>query len=455
MTFTVAIIGRPNVGKSTLFNRLTGTKHALVHDLPGVTRDRREGEGNIADLSFKVIDTAGLEEEKKEALETRMLQQTEKAVDEAHINLFVIDGRTGVTPVDKYYAKWLRKKDVPVIVLVNKCEGSAGDTGFSEALTLGFKTTIAISAEHNEGMGDLYEALSGYDQEEVSISISKEYQGDKPLNRDNDKNIQIAILGRPNTGKSTLMNQLLKTERVLTGPEAGITRDSIAIEWEFEGQPIRLIDTAGIRKRAKVTDKLEKLSVTDGLRALQYAHVGILMIDGTQPFEKQDLMVAEEIIKEGRAIVIAVNKWDLVKNKKEHKEEIEYLVSKLLPKIEGAPLVMISALKGQKLDDIIQAALKTYKVWSKRITTTKLNEWLRDATAMHTPPLGKNNRRIKLKYVTQGKKRPPTFMVFSNLPADLPDSYKRYLVHSLRQRFKLPGVPIRLLLRKTGNPYGK
>ncbi|MCE3232180.1 MAG: GTPase Der [Rickettsiaceae bacterium] len=450
--FTVAIIGRPNVGKSTLFNRLTGKKHALVDDMPGVTRDRREGQGRIASLEFKLIDTAGLEEAEADALETRMMKQTETAVDEADLCLMMIDGRAGLTPADKFFAKWLRKKDREIVLIVNKCEGTQGDDGINEAFKLGFKRIIPISAEHNEGMADLYDAIAPYKEEHDArmgeLNVERENDGE-------DKSIQIAIVGRPNTGKSTLLNKLCGEERVLTGPEAGITRDSIAIDWEFEGKKIRLIDTAGIRRRANVTGKLEKLSVGDSLRALRYAHIAILMIDATIPFEKQDLSIAEQIIREGRAVVIALNKWDLIKEKKEALKELEYAVEQVLPAIKGVPLVPISALNGQHIRDVIKACLKAYEVWNKRVTTSHLNEWLRVAESEHLPPLGKNKKRIRLKYITQGNRRPPTFTIFANRPEDLPDSYKRYITNALREYFGLPGVPMRVMFRKNDNPYDK
>jgi len=445
MHFTISIIVRPNVGKSTLFNRLTGKRHALVHDLPGVTRDRREGEGALADLGFKIIDTAGLEEAKEDKLESRMMKQTGLAVEDSDLCLLMIDGRAGITPEDKYFAKWARKKDKPLILLVNKCEGSQGDSGFYESLKLGFNDIVAISAEHNEGMAELYQAIAKYYQKQEKEQEGKEDEENKLL--------QLAIVGRPNTGKSTLTNQLIGKERVLTGPEAGITRDSIAIEWQYKDKQIKLIDTAGIRKKAKVQNKLEKLSVTDTKRAIQYAHVVILMIDATQPLEKQDLSIADMVIQEGRALIIAANKWDLLENEGIQKEEIDYLANKLLPQIRGVPVVPISALEGNNLDEVIEQCLEVYKYWNKRITTTKLNQWLKKAESIHMPPLGKNNKRIKLKYITQGKKRPPTFMLFTNLPNDLPESYTRYLVNSMREEFNIPAVPIRLLLKKGDNPY--
>lgn len=450
MSFTISIIGRPNVGKSTLFNRLTNTRHALVHDEPGVTRDRREGKASVASLEFRLFDTPGLEESEQGSLENRMMLQTEAAIEESDLCFLVIDGREGVTPADKFFARWIRKKNIAVICIVNKCEGMHGDEGLNEAFRLGFEYTIPFSAEHNEGMADLYESIAPfkekYDYEYRDLEVDLASDSD-------DKFIQMAIIGRPNAGKSTLLNALFGSERVLTGPEAGITRDSISIDWEFGGQNIRLIDTAGIRRRSHVQEKLEKMSVSDSMRAVQYAHVVVLMIDATQPLEKQDLVLAERIIDEGRAIVLAVNKWDLVKEKKKALEEIEYQVSKDLESVKGIPIVTLSALEGSEIETVVKAGLKAYNTWNVRISTSKLNDWIRDVEAAHAPPLGKNKRRVRLKYITQGKKRPPTFYLFVNFPKDLPDSYQKYLINSLRSTFNIPGVPIRFYLRKADNPY--
>ena len=452
MTFTVCIIGRPNVGKSTLFNRLTGKKHALVDDRPGVTRDRREGDARIGDLEFKVIDTAGIEEAEENALESRMLKQTLQAVEDSDLCLMVIDGRAGLTPDDKFFANWLRKEHKSIILLVNKCEGSQGDFGLNESYQLGFKDIVPISAEHNEGMADLYDSISPYkaqyDYEVGKLEVTKEAEG-------GDKFIQVAIVGRPNTGKSTYLNKLYGENRVLTGPEAGITRDSISIDWQFEGKNVRLIDTAGIRKKSNVQKKLEKLSVADSLRALRYAHVAILMIDATIPFEKQDLHIAETIANEGRSVVIALNKWDLVKDKKETLKELKYKADELLPQIKGVTLTTISALNGENVEKVMKSALEAYKIWNKRITTSKLNNWLREAEGRHLPPLAKNKKRIRLKYITQGNTRPPTFTIFVNRPEDLPASYRKYIENSLRDDFSMPGVPMRVMFRKNDNPYGK
>ncbi len=452
MAFTISIIGRPNVGKSTIFNRLTGSKHALVDDMPGLTRDRREGDGRIASLEFKLIDTPGLEEAEKGALENRMMLQTQAAVEESDLCMVVVDGRAGMTPADKFFANWVRKKNKPVIVAVNKCEGAHGDEGYKEAMRLGFKHMAAISAEHNEGMADLYDAIAPfkaeYDYEVGDLEVETRRAGD-------DKHIQMAIVGRPNTGKSTLLNRIFGEERVLTGPEAGITRDSIAIDWKYGDQNVRLIDTAGIRRKASINGKIEKLSVGDSMRAIRFAHIGLLMIDATQPFEKQDISIADRIIKEGRVVVIALNKWDLIKNKSETLKELKYKVEELLPQIRGVPMITMSALKGYNVEDAVKAGLEAYEIWNKRITTAKLNDWMKYVESKHLPPLGKNNRRIRLKYITQGNNRPPTFTIFVNKPEDLPDSYKRYLMNSLREDFNLPGVPLRVMFRKSANPYAK
>lgn len=460
---TVAIVGRPNVGKSTLFNRLTGKRHALVDDQPGVTRDRREGEAKLASLQFKVIDTAGLEEAHPDALGARMLQQTEVAVTQADVCLFLMDGRAGVTAEDTFFAKWLRKKNVPVILVVNKCEGYRGEEGFDEALRLGFKPTIAISAEHGEGMALLYEVLAPYvDQEEDNEEDEDKathpgVDAGKEEGEEEKHALQIAIIGRPNVGKSTLMNRLLQEERVLTGPEAGITRDAIAIDWEYKGHPIRLIDTAGVRRRANVTGKVEKLAVSDTLRAIRFAQVVIVLLDATQAFEKQDMAIADMVIKEGRALVVVLNKWDKLSEEEREKvlEEVRYTIDHTFSLVEGAEIVPLSALYDTRIEQIIDAALKTYQSWNARVTTGILNEWLKYAISRHLPPLGKNNRKIHVKYATQTKTRPPTFALFANRSQDVPEHYTRYLIRSLRERFNLPGIPIRMIWRSTKNPYQK
>lgn len=451
--FVVSIIGRPNVGKSTLFNRLIGKKHALVDDQPGVTRDRREGLATLGGETFRVIDTAGLENAKESPLAVRMMEQTQAAVNMSDVCLLMVDGRAGVTPMDRHFINWARQIGKPTAILVNKCEGIKGNDGYMEALNLGFKDVIPISAEHNEGMANLFDFIFEYKKiydKKIDTLNAVEVGHAIP---ENAQVLQLAVLGRPNAGKSTFMNQLLKDNRLLVGPEAGITRDSIAIDWNYKGHLIKLIDTAGIRRKANVQEKLEKLSVADALRALTFAHVAVLMIDALIPLEKQDLSVAELIIREGRAIVLAVNKWDLVKDKKAALEELEYQVNKLLPTVKGIPVITISALEGNNVYTVIDAALKAYEIWNKRFPTAAMNEWLRQVQDKHIPPLSHNKRRIRLKYITQGNTRPPTFTLFVNYPEDLPDSYKRYLINDLRSVFDLQGVPIRMMLRKSENPY--
>ncbi|MCD6036040.1 MAG: ribosome biosis GTPase Der [Rickettsiales bacterium] len=452
--FTVAIIGRPNVGKSTLYNRLTGTRHALVDDTPGVTRDRRIGQGHIGPMQFSIIDTAGLEEAPSAQLEARMFKQTEQAVEEADISLFVVDARSGLTPLDKHFGQWLRKKGRPVILVVNKCEGNVALNTLGEMIRLGLGEPTCISAEHGEGMGDLYEALEPHHDAymtefgELDVDLMQAAE-----DGDTTKALQIAIVGRPNAGKSTLLNALIGQDRVLTGPEAGITRDSIAIDWVFQGQAIRLIDTAGIRRQAKVSSKLERLSLSDCFRAARYAHVCILLVDGTQPLEKQDIAIADMMLSEGRSVVIGVNKWDLVEDKDATMRLIRERAEQSLPQVKGIPIVTLSALYNNNLSKLISTAIGIYGLWNQRIPTAKLNEWVKWAEERHMAPIGSHGRRIRLKYITQGNTRPPTFTLFSNKPEDLPKSYVRYLVNLLRDSFNLPGVPIRLMLRKSENPY--
>ncbi len=446
MTVTVAIIGRPNVGKSTLFNRLVGKRLALVDDRPGVTRDRREGEGRLGGLRFRVLDTAGLEDAEEGSLAARMTAMSEEAIDEADVALFMIDARTGLTPEDEHFARLLRRKGKPVIVLANKAEGREGEAGVLEAWSLGLGDPIAFSAAHGVGLDDLHDRLL------EAVPEEKWHEPDEDNEDGGEKPLRLAIVGRPNAGKSTLINRLVGKERLLTGPEAGITRDAIAVDWEWQGRPVKLWDTAGMRKKAKVKEKLEKLSVADGLRAAKFAEVVVLLLDATEPLKKQDLAIADLIAKEGRALVIAVNKWDLVKDRAGYRKELERAVDRLLPQIIGAPVVMLSAKTGHNVDRLMPEVLGVYEVWNRRIPTAKLNQWLREVTERHPPP-APGGRRIKLRYITQPNARPPTFVIFSPRADELPDDYRRYLVKSLRESFDLWGVPIRLKLKSGENPY--
>ena len=462
MGFTVAIVGRPNVGKSTLFNRLVGKRLALVDDTPGVTRDRREGEARLGDLRFTVIDTAGLEEASAASLEGRMRSQTEAAIGGADVTLFVVDARTGLTPLDHHFAEILRRFDRPMILVANKAEGRVGEAGLYEAYGLGFGDPVPISAEHGEGMADLFSALDEVfqtivpDEPEVDVAVDGDdvdEEGAEPEpGLDPKRPLRIAIVGRPNAGKSTLINTLLGEERLLTGPEAGITRDSISVDWKWQGRAIRLFDTAGLRRKARVQEKLEKLSVADALRAVRFAEVVVVLLDAAIPFEKQDLQIIDLVVKEGRSVIIAINKWDVVEERQEKLAELREECERLLPQIRGVPLVTIAGLTGQGLDKMMQAIVGAYKVWNRRIATGTLNRWLDITTERHPPP-AVAGRRVRLRYMTQAKTRPPHFIAFCSRPEALPDSYTRYLINGLRESFKLPGAPIRLTLRKGDNPY--
>ncbi len=449
----VAIVGRPNVGKSTLFNRLVGQRIALVDDQPGVTRDRREGEARLADLTFRLLDTAGLEDAGIETLAGRMRAQTEAAIAEADAILFVVDGRAGLTPEDRHFANIVRKTGKPVILLANKAEGRRGLEGAYEAFGLGLGDPIPVSAEHGEGLGDLADALAALlpaaIEAEEDFAEDEEEAGDKPA-----KPIQVAIVGRPNAGKSTLVNALIGEDRLLTSPEAGTTRDSISIDWQWQGRDFRLVDTAGLRKRAKVQDKLEKLSVGDALRAIRFAEVVLVLMDATKPFEDQDLKIADLVIREGRAVVFGFNKWDLVEAKPGAIAKLREELDHWLPQARGAAVVGTSALHAEGLDRLMQAILGAYKVWNKRITTAKLNRWLEAMLEQHSPP-AVAGRRIKIRYLTQAKARPPTFVLFGNQLHELPESYMRFLVNGLRDAFDLPGTPIRIERRTGDNPYDK
>ncbi|NBZ87587.1 ribosome biogenesis GTPase Der [Stagnihabitans tardus] len=468
MSFTLAIVGRPNVGKSTLFNRLVGRKLALVDDQPGVTRDLREGDAKLFDLRFTVIDTAGLEEVTDDSLQGRMRRLTERAVDMADISLFLIDGRVGVTPSDETFAEILRKKGKTVIVGVNKAEGKAGDGGAIEAWSLGLGEPIRLSAEHGEGIDDLYRALLPFEEQfaaravedapivEVEISEEEAESEEEDLSwTPSDKHpLQIAVIGRPNAGKSTLINKILGFDRLLTGPEAGITRDAISVRTDWNGVPTRIFDTAGMRKKGKVVEKLEKLSVADGLRAVRFAEVVVVLLDVEIPFETQDLRICDFAETEGRAVVVAINKWDLEEEKQEKLAELKEMFERLLPQLRGAPLVTISGKTGRGLDRLHEAILKAHAVWNRRISTARLNTWLGAMTEAHPPP-APGGKRIRLRYMTQVKTRPPGFVVMCSHPEDMPDSYRRYLVNGLRDHFDMPGTPIRLTLRSQGdkNPF--
>ncbi len=446
MPFRVAIVGRPNVGKSTLFNRLAGRKMAIVDDTPGVTRDRREADASLGDLDFTVVDTAGLEEAAPKTLESRMRKQTEQAVREATVALFLIDARAGVTALDKHFASWLRSTGKPIVLVANKCEGKAGQSGLGEAFGLGLGEPIPVSAEHGEGLSDLFDALRAH------APIVDEKDDDATEAEDEDKPLQLAIIGRPNVGKSTLINRLLGEERMLTGPEAGITRDAIAIDWQFKGTPIKLIDTAGMRRKANVVEKIEYMSVGETLRAVRYADVVVLVLDGEMMLEKQDLALARMVVEEGRALVIGVNKWDAVKDKKQAVQKLSDRLESSLAQIRGIPIVVMSAATGAGVDKLMPAVIKTYKVWNSRVSTGALNRWLTPIVDDHPPPLSKG-RRIKIRYMTQVKARPPTFAIFASQPGAMPESYLRYLVSGLRQRFGLDGVPIRMIMKSQKNPY--
>ncbi len=446
---TIVIVGRPNVGKSTLFNRLVGRREAIVNDQPGVTRDRREGNANLGDIQFRAVDTAGLEDAFDDSLPARMRRQTEIAIGDADLVLLIIDARAGVTPVDEHFASWLRTLSVPVVLLANKCEGRAAEPGTYEAYRLGLGDPVPVSAEHGGGMNLLYEAvaaaLAGSERPEAEDIEAETDQG--PL--------RLAIVGRPNVGKSTLVNALIGDERLLTGPEAGVTRDAITVEWDYQGHRIALVDTAGLRRKARINEKLEQLSVGDALRAIQYAEVVALVLDGEQLLERQDLTIARHVVEEGRALVLVINKWDIVSDKPAAMAALRDRLQTSLPQVAGVSTITVSALTGKNLDALMPAVLASYEVWNRRVPTAALNSWLADVLDRHPPPLAANKRRIRLRYATQAKARPPTFAIFGNRPEDLPESYRRYLENALRERFDLAGTPIRINLRKGKNPYIK
>jgi len=446
---TVAIIGRPNVGKSTLFNRLVGKRLALVDDQPGVTRDRREGDAELLGVPFRIMDTAGFEDEDPASLPGRMRVQTEAAVREADVALFMIDARAGITPLDEEVARWLRSSGTPIVLLANKAEGRAAEPGIHEAMALGLGDPVPFSAEHGEGIGDLFEALLPFIEREEEAEDDPEGEG--PL--------KLAVVGRPNAGKSTLINRMIGQDRLITGPEAGITRDSIAIdyEWEdFEGnkRPIRLIDTAGMRKRAKVQEKLESMSVVDALRAIDFAEVVVLLLDATRGLEVQDLKIADKVLQEGRALVIALNKWDVAENASSLFNGVKGALDEGLAQVKGVPLLTVSAATGKGLDTLIKVAFETREAWSRRITTGQLNRWFERAIEANPPP-APGGKRIKPRYVTQAKTRPPSFILFGTRVDLLPKSYERYLVNSMRKEFDFGAVPVRLTMRPSKNPYDR
>jgi GTPase len=444
MTLVVAILGRPNVGKSTLFNRLVGSRAALVDDTPGVTRDRREGAGRIADLEFRAIDTAGLAEAAPASLAGRMQTQTERALADSDVALLVIDARAGVTEVDRHFAGWLRRSGKPVVVVANKTEGRATLPGVGEAYRLGLGDPVPVSAEHGEGLAELYERLVPFGR---GPALPQDFAPDAPA-----KPLQLAIVGRPNVGKSTLINRLIGEERLLTGPEAGITRDAIAIDWVWQDRRIRLVDTAGMRRRPRVEGKLEQLSVGDALRTIRFAETVVLVLDGLQPLERQDLTIARQVAEEGRALVLAATKWDAVANGAAAIKQLRDRLSISLPQLQGVALVPVSGLTGRGLEAMMAAIVAADRVWNRRVATAELNRWLAATQQRHPPPL-LAGRRLRLRYMTQVNTRPPSFALFASKPSELPDSYRRYLVNSLREGFDLPGTPIRLMLRQGRNPY--
>ena len=453
MTLTVVIAGRPNVGKSTLFNRLAGRRLALVDDMPGLTRDRKEAEADLGGRTIRLIDTAGLEESDPGSIASRMRQQSETAIASADLILFMMDARAGATPADELFASVVRAAGKPVIVVANKCEGRSGESGYYDAFRLGLGEAVALSAEHGEGIGELYsrmaEALDGAEpqgdaQEDEDAAPAGDERPNRPL--------RLAIVGRPNAGKSTLVNTLLGEERMITGPEPGLTRDSVASDFSWQGRPVKLFDTAGLRRKSRIAERVEKLAVGDALNAIRFAEVIVLLIDVDVALDKQDLQIADLAEREGRALVIGVNKWDLVENRDVKLRELRETVARALPQVKGVPVVPVSALSGRGTEKLMQAVFDVYATWNKRLPTAALNRWFAEALERHSPP-AVSGRRLKLRYITQSNARPPTFILFCSRPEDLPEAYLRYLVNGLRESFDLWSVPIRLHLRKPKNPY--
>lgn len=445
MSFTAVIVGRPNVGKSTLFNRLAGRPLAIVDDTPGVTRDWREAEGHIADLSFRIIDTAGLEDAAPASLAGRMRIGTERLLAAADVALLVVDAREGLTEADRHFARGLRRSGRPVVLVVNKSEGRAALAGVGEAHALGFGDPVAISAQHGEGLAELYDALRPF---------ACEFDETKAVREESTRPLHLAIVGRPNVGKSTLLNCLLGAERALTGPEPGITRDVVAVDWSWDRRAIRLFDTAGLRRRSRIDEKLERRSAADTLRAVRFADTVVLVVDALQPLERQDLTIANLVAEEGRALVLALNKWDAVKDRDAASKQVRERLETSLPQLSGIAVVPVSALDGSGLDRLMKAVVAADSVWNRRVPTGALNRWLAALQERHPPPLA-GGRRLRLRYITQVNTRPPSFALFASQPGELPDSYRRYLVNALRQDFDLPGTPIRMMLRKGDNPYAR
>jgi GTP-binding protein len=462
----IALIGRPNVGKSTLFNRMAGKKLAIVNDTPGVTRDWREAEANILGRDIMIIDTAGLEENFDDSIQGRMRRQTEQAIDHCDVAVFMIDGRAGVTNMDLHFAQFIRKRDLPILLVINKCEGKAGEDAIGDAYGLGLGEPILMSAEHNEGVTTLYDKIletckdKFIGQIEAEKSEPEEFadieEGDEDFDiapeDDETKPIKVAIVGRPNAGKSTLVNTLLGTDRVMVGPEAGITRDAIAVDWEYEGRAFKLVDTAGLRRKSRVTHDIEQASTEDTYRAIRLAQITVLVLDGTLSLDKQDLLIASHVIEEGRALVIAIYKWDIQDNKDESLQAFRDRIERSLGQLPDVPVVTLSALKGKKIDKLMDWMMRAYENWNKRVTTGQLNRWLESVESAHPAPLTQN-RPNRLRFIAQIKTRPPTFAVWVSRPKDIPGSYKRYIIKNLREDFGIKHVPIRLMLRTSKNPY--